>query len=220
MVRYLINIPYFLPRGEMDAEARFKQIYEEPAAELRGLISMKSASLMSTREFGAGVLPRRSIADGQFLEASDPAIHAITDFTREHPATVDDERQIDDALNDMIRLGVRALLVVREHRVVGLITSYDIQGERPLQFLQTSNYSRHQDVRVGHIMTPWEKLLAVDWDSLQTARAGDLLHTLEETGMTHLLVIEASKKGNSPIVRALVSRARLARQLSGLRRAG
>jgi CBS domain-containing protein len=181
---------------------------------------MKSASLMSTREFGVGVLPRRSIADGQFLEPGDPAIHAITDFTREHPATVDDERQIDDALADMIRLGVRALLVVRDQRVVGLITSYDIQGERPLQFLQSSNYSRHQDIRVGHIMTPWDKLLAVDWDSLQSARAGDLLHTLEESGMTHMLVIEPAKPNASPVVRALVSRARLARQLSGLRRAG
>ena len=36
----------------------------------------------------------------------------------------------------MIRFGVRALLVVRDQRTMGLITSYDIQGERPLQFLQ------------------------------------------------------------------------------------
>jgi len=27
-------------------------------------------------------------------------------------------------------MGVRALLVVRDQRIVGLITSYDIQGER------------------------------------------------------------------------------------------
>jgi hypothetical protein len=69
-------------------------------------------------------------------------------------------------------------------------------------------------------MTPWDKLLAVDWDSIQSARAGDLLNVLEEAGMTHLLVIETNKKKSSPIVRALVSRARLARQLRGLRRAG
>jgi CBS domain-containing protein len=175
---------------------------------------------MPTGTFGEGVLPRRSVSDGQFLEASDPAIHAFTDFTREHPVTVDDERQIDDALEDMIRLGVRAMLVVREQRIVGLITSYDIQGERPLQFLQTSNYSRHQDVRVGHIMTPWDKLLALDWDSIQAARAGDLLNVLEEAGMTHLLVMETGHKNSPPIVRGLVSRARLARQLRGLRRAG
>jgi DeoR family transcriptional regulator, catabolite repression regulator len=181
---------------------------------------MKSGSLVPAANFSEGVLPRRSISDGQFLDPGDPAIHAITDFTREHPATVDEERQIDGALEDMIRLGVRALLVVREQRIVGLITSYDIQGERPLQFLQSSTYTRHQDIRVGHIMTPWDKLLAVDWESVQSVRAGDLLHVLEESEMTHLLVIERSKRNASPIVRALVSRARLARQLRGLRRAG
>jgi CBS domain-containing protein len=181
---------------------------------------MKSGSLVPAANFSEGVLPRRSISDGQFLDPGDPAIHAITDFSREHPATVDEERQIDAALEDMIRLGVRALLVVREQRIVGLITSYDIQGERPLQFLQSSTYTRHQDIRVGHIMTPWDKLLAVDWESVQSVRAGDLLHVLEEAEMTHLLVIERSKRNASPIVRALVSRARLARQLRGLRRAG
>ena len=181
---------------------------------------MKSASLMPTTNFTDVVLPRRSVSDGRFLDPSDPAIHAITDFTREHPVTVDEERQIDDALGDMIRLGVRAMLVMREQRIVGLITSYDIQGERPLQFLQTSTYTRHQEIRVGHIMTPWDKLLALDWDGIQSARAGDLLHVLDEAGLTHLLVIERGKKNASPIVRALVSRARLARQLLGMRRAG
>jgi CBS domain-containing protein len=181
---------------------------------------MKSGSLMTTRIFSEAALPRRSVSDGQLLDPGDPAIHAVTDFTREHPVTVGEERQIDDALGDMIHLGVRAMLVMREQRIVGMITSYDIQGERPLQFLQTSNYSRHQDIRVGHIMTPWDKLLAVDWDSIQSARAGDLLHVLDEAGITHLLVIEGGKRNTAPIVRALVSRARLARQLQGLRRAG
>ena len=181
---------------------------------------MKSSSLVPAINFAEGVLPRRSVFDGQFLDPSDPAIHAITDFTREHPITVDEERQIDAALEDMIRFGVRAMLVVREQRIVGLITSYDIQGERPLQFLQTSNYSRHQDIRVGHVMTPWHKLLAVDWETVQSVRAGDLLHVLEEAAITHLLVIDPGKKNAAPIVRALVSRARLARQMRELRRAG
>jgi CBS domain-containing protein len=181
---------------------------------------MKSGSLVPAANFSEGVLPHRSVSDGQFLDPGDPAIHAITDFTREHPATVDEDRQIDAALEDMIRLGVRALLVVRNQRIVGLVTSYDIQGERPLQFLQTSTYRRHQEIRVGHIMTPWDQLLAVDWEAVQSARAGDLLHVLEDAEMTHLLVIERSKKSASPIVRALVSRARLARQLRTLRRVG
>jgi CBS domain-containing protein len=184
---------------------------------------MHSGPLMPTRIFREAVLPRRSVSDGHFLDPSDPAIHAVTDFTREHPVTVDEERQIDDALGDMIHLGVRAMLVTREQRIVGLITSYDIQGERPLQFLQSSNYTRHQDIRVGHVMTPWDKLLTLDWESIQSAHAGELLHVLEELGLTHLLVIEHGAKNTknaTPIVRAMVSRARLTRQLRGLRRAG
>jgi len=176
---------------------------------------MKHTTLMSIRGIGNGVLPRRSIADEQFLKSTDPAAHAITDFTREQAATVDDERQIDDALADMIRIGVRALLVVRDQRVVGLITSYDIQGERPLQFLQSSTYTRHQELRVSHIMTPWDKLLVVDWDGLQHLRAGELMRMFEEAGLTHMLVIETDTKHGTPIVRALLSRARLTRQLSG-----
>jgi regulator of RNase E activity RraA len=69
-------------------------------------------------------------------------------------------------------------------------------------------------------MTPWENLLAMDWENVQATCAGDLLHVLEEAEMTHLLVIEGGIKTKAAIVRALVSRARLARQIRGLRRAG
>jgi CBS domain-containing protein len=174
---------------------------------------MKTTALMTLVSFEAGVLPRRSVADGRLLSPEDPAILAITDFTREHPATVDAERQIDDALNDMINLGVRALLVYKEQRIVGLVTSYDIQGERPIQFLQSSNYSHHRDIRVAHVMTPWHMLSALDWQTLQTMCAGDLLHVLEESGLTHIIVVDRDAKALC-VIRALVSRARLLRQLT------
>ena len=181
---------------------------------------MKNTWRISTGGFGSGALPRRSVADGQFLRRDDPAILAITDFTREHPVTVDAGRQIDDALNDMIQLGVRALLVYDDSRIVGLITSYDIQGERPLQFLQSSNFTHHRDIRVADIMTPWDSLVAVDWAAIQIMRAGDLLQILEDTGLTHLIVVEPDPANGSCTIRALVSRARLIRQLAGLRRTG
>jgi len=177
-------------------------------------------SLVSMQRVGEAVLPRRSVQDGHSLQPGDPALHAVTDFTREYPVTVDAERQIDDALNDMIRLGVRALLVATDQRLVVLITSYDIQGEKPMQFLQSSNYNRHQDIRVADIMTPWDQLLAVDWASIQSASAGDLLRVFEESGLSHLLVIEVDQKRTTATVRALASRARLMRQLEGLRLAG
>jgi CBS domain-containing protein len=186
-------------------------------SQLTVTLRMKHQTLVSTTRFEAGVLPRRFIADGHGLSSSDPAVLAVTDFTREHPVTIDPERQIDDALDDMIRMGVRALLVVKDQRIVGLITSYDIQGERPLQFLQSSTYSHHRDIRVAHIMTPWHVLTALNWETLQTMRAGDLLQVLDHAGSTHIIVVEADRLGSSCVVRALVSRARLMRQLSGIR---
>jgi len=180
---------------------------------------MSRAALVSTVRFETGFLPRVPAGDDQFSSPSDPAILAITDFTREHPVTVDAERQIDDALNDMIVLGVRALPVLEEQHIVGLITSYDIQGERPMQFLQSSNYRHHRDIRVADIMTPWDALTAIDWGSIQSMSAGELLEMLQEARLTHVLVVEVAGK-NSCIIRALVSRARLVRQLAGLRSAG
>jgi len=159
------------------------------------------------------VLPRRSVLDGRSLQAGDPAVYALTDFTRDYPMTVETDRQIDDALNDMIRLGVRALLVAKDQRLVGLITSYDIQGERPMQFLDSSTYRRHQDIRVADIMTPWDQLLALDWDAIQGARACDLQMIFEQTGLTHLLVLQADPQHSTSTVRALASRSRLMRQM-------
>ena len=177
---------------------------------------MKSTTLVSTVSFEAGTLPRRTVADGQSLSLSDPAMLAITDFTREYPVTVAADRQIDDALGDMVSLGVRALLVRSDQRVVGLLTSYDIQGERPIQFLQSSNSRHHHEIRVADIMTPWDALKAIHWGTLQTMSADDLLHLLEEANLTHAIVVEAHR-GTPCVVRALVSRARLIRQLTNVK---
>ena len=44
---------------------------------------MRSGSLMPSRIISDAVLPRRSVADGQFLDPADPAVHAVTAKARE-----------------------------------------------------------------------------------------------------------------------------------------
>ena len=61
------------------------------------------------------------------LRISDPAMRAMTDFQREPPLTAAEDCDLDTALDNMFRLGVRAFLVVRELVVVGLITVEDIR---------------------------------------------------------------------------------------------
>lgn len=164
----------------------------------------------------AAVIPQRAAPGLPSLTLDEPAMAAMTDFTRECPVAVSPDRHIDDALQDMIRAGVRALLVLEEGRMLGLITSYDIQGERPIQFLQspacTHDTCLHRDVTVADIMTPLEQLPTLGLRAVQSARIGDLRATFRATEQTHLVVVESRPDGTS-LVRGLISQTRLERQL-------
>jgi CBS domain-containing protein len=162
----------------------------------------------------SGVLPMRRPTEYSGLRLIDPALHGMTDFMHKFPISVAPERPIDEALADMVRFGVRALLVISGENVVGLITSYDIEGARPLNFSRRSNITRREYIRVGDIMTEWEDLPTVDWSTMQSARVADLLEIFHGVGLMHLLVVEGEHSG-ATIVRGLVSRARIERRLNG-----
>ena len=151
-------------------------------------------------------------ADEARLAVTDPAVQVVTDFVLERPVTVPEECSIDAALREMIRAGVRALLVLRDEVVTGLITSYDIQGERPLQFLAESGYRRHDELEVGHIMTPWERVATLDWQALGRAQIADLAAFFRTSAATHVVVSEDLNEGGA-VVRGLISRTRLERCL-------
>lgn len=173
---------------------------------------MRSPLLSRTTLHEAGVLPQRSNLNDSRVTLTEPATLVMNDFAREFPVTVDEDQQIDAALNDMIRLGVRALVVMRERQVVGLITSYDIKGERPSQSMQRLGYSRHDDILVRHVMTPWAELQTLNWRAVNDASVGDVLESFHQTGVMHLLVVDTSA-GKGSYVKGLFSRSRLARQL-------
>ena len=163
----------------------------------------------------SGVLPMRRPTEYPDLKTSDPALHGMTDFTRTFPISVAPERTIDEALSDMVRFGVRALLVTSGDNVVGLITSYDIEGSRPLKFSQRSNITRREHIRVGDIMTGWDDLPTVDWSTMQSARIADLLEIFYGIGVMHLLVVEGDNNVGATVVRGIVCRARIEKRLDG-----
>jgi CBS domain containing-hemolysin-like protein len=162
------------------------------------------------------VLLLRESLEGALIRSS-PGVGAMTDFSTETPARVVPGRHIDDALQDMVRAGLRSLLVVDEgSAVLGLITAADILGTRPIQFLQNplceSYPCRHQEIRVADIMTPWAQLRLLDYYQVTVASAGDLADQFRGTDTTHVLVIERAAVGTAQ-VRGLISRSRLLRQL-------
>lgn len=169
---------------------------------------------------GPAILPQRTAPDASRLAPDEPATTAMTDFTRECPVTVSPDRHIEDALQDMMRAGVRALLVLDEGHTLGLITSNDIQGERPIVFLQSpacvQDRCEHHEVRVADIMTPVAQLPALDLRIVQSACIGDLVETLKTSDHTHVVVTETQHNGAHRL-RGLISRSWLERQLGTVR---
>jgi CBS domain-containing protein len=143
------------------------------------------------------------------LKITDPAARAMSDFKQDPPLTITETVPLDEALDDMFRLGVRAFLVVRERAVVGLITLEDARrasGPRSASLADTAAPT------VGDVMTPSSEVPAIDWQTLQESRVVDLLEIFEATGVAHLVVIEEdSLHGHA--VRGIIQRSRLERQL-------
>lgn len=173
---------------------------------------MRNALLIFGQDSYSGLLPSRSTDPTTRVQLYDPATSVMNDFTRQYPVTVDEDRQIGAALRDMARLGVRSMLVVNELKVVGFITSYDIEGERPIQYIQQFHGVRRDEVQVGQVMTRWHDLVTLNWADVKKARVFDVLRALQYADLMHLLVIDRTSAGAQ--ARGLFSRARIERQLS------
>ncbi len=159
--------------------------------------------------------PRATLASCQ-ARPDTAALAVMTDFNRTVPLTVAPEQQVDAALQDMIVGGVRALLVVEDGRLLGLVTANDLQGERPIQFQQSGFCDaypcRHSDVHVGDVMTPLAKLTLLDQGAAERSTVSDILTLMQLEGLTHLLVMQPDALGGRE-VHGLFSRTQLERAL-------
>ena len=180
---------------------------------------MENALVVPAQVRMAASVTERAVAnDDACLQSKDSAFCALTDFRCEYLITVEADSSISDALDDMTRLGVHALLVTRqevdsmEQQIVGLITYYDIEARRHDRSPQAGICVERGEVCVGDVMTPWNELPLIQYQSLQSLTASDLYEMFQGTGLTHLLVIEAHSDG-SALARGLLSRSALAKRL-------
>lgn len=143
---------------------------------------------------------------------AEPALSAMTDLTRVAAATVHVDETVDTAHERMLERRVRMLFVV-DHAgfVVGLITSNDILGEKPMQIVRDRGI-HHDEVRVQDIMTPADEVEAINVSELKSARVGDVVETMRAHGRQHALVMRNDAAG-TPQVCGVFSAADLSRKL-------
>jgi len=151
--------------------------------------------------------------DRERVRIDSPALAVMTDLRQIPAATIDPEAPLDVANRFMIRRGVRLLLVTDDERhVLGLITTNDVFGEKPVQFALERGI-KHTEIRVRDIMTPRERLEALHYADLVQAEVGHIVATLKHVGRQHALVIDSSGEGGAQAIRGIVSASQVARQL-------
>lgn len=144
--------------------------------------------------------------------ASSPAIEVMTDLRRIPAATISDGVSLVEANHSMILRGVRMLFATdADRRVVGIITSNDLLGEKPTRVAR-ERMSRHEELTVRDIMVTTEELDAVTMADVLRAEVGHIVATLKSCGRQHALVVE-DEGGAAPVIRGIFSASQIARQM-------
>jgi len=146
----------------------------------------------------------------------DPALEVMTDFRQVRAITVAPGAPMDYARQRMRANGVHLLLVVDERNVLlGLITSTDIEGDKPVRLVHDRGL-RRTEITVGDVMTPRERLEVIPIEAVRGAHVGHVVATLKAVGRQHAMVVDRDAHGRQR-VRGLFAVSQLNRQLgSGL----
>lgn len=146
------------------------------------------------------------------VTASSPAIEVMTDLRRIPAATIANDLSLAEANHSMILRGVRLLFVTDPgRRVVGVVTSNDLLGEKPTR-VASERMMRHEELTVRDIMVAAEELDAVSLSDVLRAEVGHVVSTLKACGRQHALVMEEGVDGELSL-RGIFSASQIARQM-------
>jgi CBS domain-containing protein len=186
---------------------------------------MDNIEIPSSVRSAPGLGRRGMYVESSKLDPDDSAVYAMTDFRRENPISVPPSRSIEEALGDMDRLGIHALLVTEpqgadnHEQMLGLITAYRIERYRMAERRLPQHLRGCSDVCVGEIMTPWDELALVNYRSLRYLNVSEVYQMFQGSGLTHVVIVE-THDDDSLVARGLISRAALAKRLQELDGAG
>ena len=153
-------------------------------------------------------------ADPWHAKPSDPAMTVMTNFRERASVTVPDSNLIDTALEHMKHTGVRCAFAVDADQgiVVGMITAYDIGGEKPLHLMRSMNVKR-SEIAVRDLMQAIKDWRVLHVEDLERSTVADVDRLFDETLLTHIPVLETGPRGATSL-RGLLSSAKIKRLLS------
>lgn len=146
------------------------------------------------------------------VKLSNPATDVMTDLSKVAVISVRAKTSMDKANSKMIKYGVRMLVVLDDNeRMAGLMTASDIQGEKPISYLQRMGGTR-ADIMVRDIMTPQRELEVMSIQDVEKAKVGNIVATLKKANRQHSMVVSGAADGTQSVC-GLFSITQIARQL-------
>ena len=163
-------------------------------------------------ESGVGYLrPKQQLPDR--VRADDPAIQVMTDLRQVTTYTTELTTSLDKALDYMVKRGVRLLLIRNaDGQIVGLITSRDIEGQKPARILAKAG-GAWEDLLVADIMTLQPKLEVLLMEDVRAARVGDIIASLRQAGRQHAMVVDRDPETGRLAVCGIFSLSQIGLQL-------
>ena len=132
------------------------------------------------------------------LDEQSPALKVMTDLGHVRPATTHASASLKKANRQMIERAVRMLFVVDEdeqEQLQGIITSYDVLGEKPVKHMQRVGCSS-DEICVKDLMTPVDMIQVLDHSEVEFSQVGNLIATLKRSGRRHALVAQRQEDGS------------------------
>ncbi len=141
-----------------------------------------------------------------------PALDVMTDLTKVAAATIEPSALVTAANEYMIARAVRSLFVTApEGHVLGLVTTTDILGERPVRVSHARGIKRNE-LLVSDVMTPIDSIVVMRMEDVRAAKVGHIVASLKQAGRHHELVAEM-RPNQHTLIRGIFSASQIARQL-------
>ena len=175
-------------------------------------MSASSFKTLVTHRPKGVVVVQRAYRD-RSVSAQSPALEVMTDFARMQSVTISPEAGLFAANETMVARGVRLLLVVDEQQaLLGIVSTSDTLGERPMQLLHQGKGTLFE-LTVVDLMHPIGEIDMLEFNAVRHASVGDIVATLKALGRQHLLVSTVDSATGRQQMRGMFSATQIGRQL-------
>lgn len=148
----------------------------------------------------------------ELVHMEDPALSIMIDFEHTPAHIISPNQTMDDALNEMKVTHAHLLLVTDDQdHLQGILSSQDVLGEKPIKILQERRIPRDK-LLVKFLMVPVQSIIAIDFNTLNEARVGHIVKTLNDHKQHYALVMAQHENGK-PFIRGMFTTAQISKQL-------